>query len=610
MGIKHFFGWFKNRFESNITRMRRGVTLPSVGVKIDCLMIDLNGLFHGRAQKIYQYGEYKPKPLLMGRKAPSKQRRPQELAVRVYSDVCARIEYLRKIAAPKKRLILCIDGPAPLRKQNQQRQRRFRSAKERMSGEEQNQAAFDSNSITPGTEWMDHLSAYIDWFIRKKMREDKAWAGLDVVFSDEKCAGEGEHKIINYMRRYGNPTETYCIHGADADLIMLSLATHYPHFYILRDDMMRRHNDFFAIDIGSVHKELGEYMCWENSGTKRRAALLEKIQRQQGNKTERRKGPTYHADKAVNDFVLMCFMVGNDFLPHIPGIEIIMGGIDSMVDTYRECAAAHGHLTRVKDGRVKIRKASFKAFVGTLGMQESSAFAAKLGRDRDFFPMPLLNEHSKIVTRREHGSHRETWRVDVDAYKTAYYEAKFPPGTTIKKVCSEYLEGLQWVLSYYTEGVPNWKWRYPYHYAPFCSTLATRIGKHKFTTYAVTQPSTPFIQLLSVLPPASRALLPHPLCELLSSSDSELAPYCPDEFEVDLAGCRQEWEGTVLLPMIDYDHVVKVAKTPLKKVKKDHKLRNRAGKSFRYVRLPICEQFRSRHGNFNSYVRSVVLEGV
>ena len=68
MGIKHFFQWFKNQFGTNIKKMRKGDHLASVGVNIDNLMIDMNGVFHASAQKIYEYGNCKPNPRLLSGK--------------------------------------------------------------------------------------------------------------------------------------------------------------------------------------------------------------------------------------------------------------------------------------------------------------------------------------------------------------------------------------------------------------------------------------------------------------------------------------------------------------------------------------------------------------
>ena len=124
MGIKHFFHWFKKEFDGNIYKMTKGQNFP---VDIDNLMIDMNGVFHASAQKIYEYGNCKPNPRLMkGKKVGYKNN--VQTQIKLFDDVCKTIENLFIMSKPKKRLILCVDGPAPLSKQNQQRQNAIRIA--------------------------------------------------------------------------------------------------------------------------------------------------------------------------------------------------------------------------------------------------------------------------------------------------------------------------------------------------------------------------------------------------------------------------------------------------------------------------------------------------
>ena len=36
----------------------------------------------------------------------------------------------------------------------------------------------------------------------------------------------------------------------------------------------------------------------------------------------------------VDDYIFICFLLGNDFLPHMPSISIKQGGIDILLEAY------------------------------------------------------------------------------------------------------------------------------------------------------------------------------------------------------------------------------------------------------------------------------------
>lgn len=93
-----------------------------------------------------------------------------------------------------------------------------------------------------GTPFMARLSEQLKYFVNKKISEDADWRGIQVILSGHEVPGEGEHKIMEYIRLSKaqpdyNPNVRHCLYGLDADLIMLGLLSHDPHFCLLREEV-------------------------------------------------------------------------------------------------------------------------------------------------------------------------------------------------------------------------------------------------------------------------------------------------------------------------------------------------------------------------------------
>ena len=580
MGIKFFYKWLSQNFGQHIKHINAGKS----DVAIDVLLVDMNGLFHNSAQRVFKYGNCAQKSLL--RKIEHvKFNNKTQLAC--FEDVAKSIERIVTVVHPTTTLVLAVDGVAPASKINQQRQRRFRGSLESTLTAVDR---FDSISITPGTKFMDQLSKYIDWYIRKRMTESDLWRNLKVVFSSEKCPGEGEHKLVDYIRKYGRDDATYCINALDADLVMLSLATMKPNFYLLRDEQNKgsSKSEFSLVSIGGLRTELQKsVMFWEGSNPK----LL------------------------IKDFILVCFLCGNDFLPNIPSISIIENSLDVIIKVYKQvCGDARSHLV---DDANCIHLRIFQQFLHSIGTREQGILVQKAINKNDCFPNPMLEEHTNttilnIIERSDGVSEgvsetsTDQLIVDVDmvGYKEAYYNKKGLGD--IRAVCHSYISGCQWVLTYYLAGVKDWSWVYPYNYSPFALEIADHVSSYTPTKIVSTRPISPFEQLLCVVPPKSANLLPSPLGALLKSG--KFKPFCPDTFVINCEGKKYEYEGVVELPIADISFVKRECNVLMSRIDLEDAKRNDVGQTLVYTNGEFRTNVRSCYGEIrNCDVETMVL---
>uniref|UniRef100_A0A4Y0BJ93 5'-3' exoribonuclease n=1 Tax=Anopheles funestus TaxID=62324 RepID=A0A4Y0BJ93_ANOFN len=378
MGVPAFFRWLTRKYPSVIIEAVEQKTVDDQGhvtygnfsdpnpnnVEFDNLYLDMNGIIHPCT-----HPEDKPAP-----------KNEDEMMVAIFE--C--IDRLMNIVRPRKLLYMAIDGVAPRAKMNQQRSRRFRASKESaekaaevarireelaakgaiLPPEKEKGSNFDSNCITPGTPFMDRLSKCLQYYVHDRMNNHPGWKNLKVILSDANVPGEGEHKLMDFIRKQRvqpdyDPSTHHVLCGADADLIMLGLATHETHFTIIREEFLP--NRERPCDIC---QQMGHEMkCCTGLQSERdlsnatpptpgketqyifvRLNVLKEYLRKE---LDMPNLPfAYDFERVVDDWVFMCFFVGNDFLPHLPSLEIRENAIDRLVTLYKKCVyKTRGYLT-------------------------------------------------------------------------------------------------------------------------------------------------------------------------------------------------------------------------------------------------------------------------
>ncbi|KAF8379132.1 hypothetical protein HHK36_028561 [Tetracentron sinense] len=573
MGIPAFYRWLVEKYPLSVvdvlegaSNVVNGVSLPlntsqpnPNGVEFDNLYLDMNGIIH---PCFHPEGQPPPKSY-----------------EEVFTAVFKYIDRIFSMIRPRKLLYMAIDGVAPRAKMNQQRTRRFRAAKDmadEAAGTERLRSVFesegenlslleqtttlDSNVITPGTEFMASLSSALQYYVRLRMNMDPGWRGVKVILSDANVPGEGEHKIMSYIRLQRNlpgfdPNTRHCLYGLDADLIMLALATHELHFSILREDVSK---------VRAPHKNP---KLWKGSRRKmgnkdaNDIASMQKFQflnvwvlRDYLAHDMKIPDPTVKVDleRLVDDFVFMCLFVGNDFLPHVPSLEISEVNLERVEHFVQALGSYESAIFKRRRQVQKEKDNFFQSF-----SNRKPPFGDKRKKSGRFWssPKPMAtpgSEASQIsgassINSTSDGANALVDKIKLgeEGWKERYYAEKFEAETEDDReeirrhAVLKYIEGICWVMHYYYRGVCSWQWFYPYHYAPSASDFygLAQLEIH----FTLGEPFKPFDQLMGVLPAARN---------LMTDSSSPILDFYPAEFELDMNGKRFAWQGVCKLPFI------------------------------------------------------------
>ena len=375
MGIPKFYGtWLKSKGYPN-------VLLRSVPRAVTGLYIDANGIIHTSAAKIYGYSS-DTTPEYLKLVTESAKKNPQALEYDLFTLIIHTIVNLVNQVTggtSLETLVIAIDGVAPLAKIQQQRQRRYRSAETPRS------FLFDTNSITPGTEFMMRLSTYIKrWF----SLNPTAINAEKIIYSSHMTPGEGEHKIIDFMR-FGTvqqSTGAHIFYGLDADLIMLALVAPFNNIYLMREDI----RDIVSIDNLKI-------------------ALQTDLE----------------SETALSDFIVMMTLLGNDFLPACPSLHDMVYSLDLMFRVYRSINLPLTTIPSSSNPIGAINWPHLASFIATLSQFENTLLEYESNKSFKY-PSRMLTVSTTIIQSFTGPTRRQ---FDPELFRSAWYTNELGPKT-------------------------------------------------------------------------------------------------------------------------------------------------------------------------------------
>ncbi|KAN0019376.1 hypothetical protein ACTFIU_002584 [Dictyostelium citrinum] len=340
-------------------------------------------------------------------------------------------------------------------------------------------------------------------------------------------------------------------------------------------------------------------------------------------KIEKSKREKINFNRVINDFTVLCFYLGNDFLPHLPSVGIQSGSIELIMCWYREwiqTSLESGQDIKyiVNEQSTHLNFENCLPLLESLADWESILYPDNLEKQvkKDFIK---ANKTYSNSTAAGTTSNESIIIPDFKYDDLLYYRIKFDligaPEEQVKKLvddmCYQYTLGLHWVLRYYVSGCQGWDWYYPYHYAPLAkdllnyqkrlSTIQDREMVNNQFKFKLNSPLPPLIHLASVLPRNSVAFLPDSMKHIMSENSPFTASY-RDDYKYDFNGESVAWKAIVLLDFMDIEkfkeYLLPIVNNQLTD---NEKKRNLIGKDIKYKNGEIIESSSSSSSSSSSH---------
>lgn len=501
MGIDNFGVYIKKDFSGCMTTNK-----PE---KLSSLFIDANGIFYKATGTLIPMDitdKEKDKLLAMGK--DKIEDKIVKLCIERLNDIITQFR-------PTDNLIVAIDGMANAAKMNQQKFRRYGKSSETDN-------IFSTKSFTPGTEIMMRIDEAFEKYI-KTIKDVK-----NVIYSSHLVTGEAEHKIFDFIRAnklvIEDEKSEHILFGEDSDLLVLSILSPLNNMYVYRE------NTGFFYDINKFKK------------------LVE----------EKLKRPNANKEIIYQDFALITYFIGNDFLPRMPNLPSIPDTMRLMIKIYNKID---------KDMTTSEGKVIWYNFVNLFNCLDKwkrndyNMYINNFIRPLKY-PLKILHKNIILtdVTKRKvkevYDPSKHFVDFDLKSFANDWYNSEFEPkdkklkelyngddyftSRDIAKMVIKYLQTFQWVLQYYLNGpkkVTN-GFFYPYRHTPLSLSIVNylrTIIRNKQTHYLdnimkeKNYPINVAHQLMLVIPPSHIDLIPKAYHEVYKT---DLACISPLEYKI------------------------------------------------------------------------------
>ncbi len=444
----------------------------------------------------------------------------------IFEEIYQHTMCIIKTINPTLLVYIAFDGVAPYSKIQQQRKRRYMSSWKKQISKQDH--PWDSNCISAGTKFMDELSSYL--------REKRFPNNIQLIISDCNERGEGEHKMIKYLSNIQDDLINI-IYGLDADLIILSLLAN-KNIFLMREKTIK----FFEyLDINQLRID------------------IERVH-----------------NVPIKDFAALTIFIGNDFLPSLSFLKIQRNALGFLLDAYHSCRDSEDISLVVfneKTNTYHINQVFLYKLIERIVKIEDEKMleidtlymSSMLNQKKNRSPQNLNDIENYPIFNMDHFSLFEKANRKINiSWKQEYYETLFHKAN-IKSICTEYIQGIYWIIDYYMNreiNIHKINWCYNYNYAPCLVDIFKYLNFITEDTYRKNNESrrdffeiSPLLQLVMILPHESKSLLPQNIQSIYTDINQECLHYFPHDFKFQNYLKTKLWECQPVLPKLNIHHM-------------------------------------------------------
>jgi hypothetical protein len=442
-----------------------------------------------------------------------------------------RLDELIDSLGPKKRVVIAMDGPAPLAKLLEQRRRRKKEAdkvtldsddddddvgpikfsQNPLKGKKVSPHRVSSLFLTTGTLFMLEVHNSLLCYIIKRLGDPK-YEHLEYEFSDSTVKGEGELKIVSRLIQNQNSEESHAVVGADSDLLLMTMIASKPNVFVV-DDLPRKKSK------KGIKQKKPKIFRSDDLAALWKMSLLENDPARDD------------ISSLARDLTLLAILSsGNDYLPGCQGLTLKDNSRPGLWNLYldmRRQPEWHGQSLTViapvdRDGEILLNKHGEPDALPMPDFQvklNSSMVAALITRNLEQKHVSVLNEKKQNFSKISGNWMFGMKALDAKKNKAMQAPAQAPQILMRKPAdAAGYIKGLEWTLTMYsTGGVEDYRYSYPaapptltalvqyLESASGESNDASVVGEEmSFNQKAALQPLLPAACALALLPARSR----------------------------------------------------------------------------------------------------------